>query len=472
MHRVHAAPLSRALPVTVLTAAESGPTVLLLAGLGGDEAEGMAALQHTLASVHVQENTKDAPSHSSGVGTTLLNRGRIVAVNCCNLDGYDLGCGSRCAASDGLDLGRQFPGMLSCTFEGSSDIRYDCSIYAGCFAGIIEGSLTQRVAFTLTKEFIAHADFVATIHSGGDSGAFQIAPVAGFLKPPAPVPSTPLSDAADDAAKLSTRQSQQQQACADCKMSAGVWAVERGSGTVQEAAEKFGIPSMFVAAAGALGGGAHGSNHDALGLVRAPIARHRKLHTLFPSRAIVLIIPLLAFESMGVCCCVQSAAVNHILNSLRLVQSPQQNTEDTHGRFLAALEESSAPPKLLGVLSDAYAKKQAIFKEAVAAAKAKGEALPLVPTIPMALRAAVSHYTLPSNCVLARLLDRLSRAKGWLWQFARNYLSVIVNIVMLWLPADAIAIRRGERSTCSCCKRTVEAKITLWRRRFCWYAVA
>ena len=135
-------------------------------------------------------------------------------------------------------------------------------------AGTIEGCLTQRVAHTLTTEFIAHVDFVATIHSGGDSGAFQIAPVAGFLQPPTALLDSPRADDVDGPAKLASRRSQQQQTCTDCKMSAGVWAVERGSGTVQEAAEKLGIPSMFVAAAGALGGGAHGSNHDALGLVR------------------------------------------------------------------------------------------------------------------------------------------------------------------------------------------------------------
>jgi hypothetical protein len=135
----------------------------------------------------------------------------------------------------------------------------------------MEGSITQRVAYTLTTEFIAHADFVATIHSGGDSGAFQIAPVAGFLKPLTPVPGAPLPEDTDAAEKLASRRSQQQQACTDCNMSAGVWAVDCGSGTVQDTAEKLGISSMFVAAAGALGGGAHGSNHDALGLVRSSV---------------------------------------------------------------------------------------------------------------------------------------------------------------------------------------------------------
>ena len=54
----------------------------------------------------------NAHSSSRGVGMMPLNRGKVVAVSCCNLDGYDLGCGSRVAASDGLDLGRAFPGAL------------------------------------------------------------------------------------------------------------------------------------------------------------------------------------------------------------------------------------------------------------------------------------------------------------------------------------------------------------------------
>jgi hypothetical protein len=141
-----------------------------------------------------------------------------------------------------------------------------------CHTGLMEGSLTQRVAYTLTTDFLAHADFIATVHSGGDSGAFQIAPVAGFLSPPAAATADSESGApGDDKASTSAeapRRAQQQRTCGECAMSAGVWAVDSGSGSVQETAENLGVPSVFVAAAGALGGGAHGSNHDALGLVR------------------------------------------------------------------------------------------------------------------------------------------------------------------------------------------------------------
>ena len=61
--------------------------------------------------------------------TTVLTRGRLVVVHCCNIDAFDLGCGRRFSASDGLDLAKSFPGRL-------------------------EGSLTQRVAHTLTESFI------------------------------------------------------------------------------------------------------------------------------------------------------------------------------------------------------------------------------------------------------------------------------------------------------------------------------
>lgn len=81
--------------------------------------------------------------------------------------------------------------------------------------------------------------------------------------------------------------------------------------------------------------------------------------------------------------------MTHILNSLRLIDLPQHTAQGTYGRFLSALDESTDAPKLLGVLSDAYERKQVKFKEAAAEAKTKGDVPPLKPTVPMALRAAV-----------------------------------------------------------------------------------
>ena len=86
--------------------------------------------------------------------------------------------------------------------------------------------------------------------------------------------------------------------------------------------------------------------------------------------------------------------MTHILSSLHLVQPSEHNTQDTHTRFLTALEDDFSPPKLLGVLSEGYAKKQAKLDKAAEEAKAKGEVLPLTPAVPMALRAAV----MPLSC--------------------------------------------------------------------------
>ena len=91
----------------------------------------------------------------------------------------------------------------------------------------------------------------------------------------------------------------------------------------------------------------------------------------------------------------QAAAVTHILSSLGLVNPPQgisgsNGGSGSHSRFLEALEDNAiTPPKMLGVLSDAYSTRKAQSEAAAKAAKARGELLPLPPTIPMALRVAV-----------------------------------------------------------------------------------
>lgn len=116
-----------------------------------------------------------------------------------------------------------------------------------------------------------------------------------------------------------------------------VYAADSGVGSVQETAEGLGVPSIFVAAAGALGGGAHGSNHEALGL---------------------------------------AAAVMHVLQNIGLVPAPR--TTHAHSRVLDALEADAAPPRLIGALAQQRAE-TAISGPDVALSK----------EIPMALRAAV-----------------------------------------------------------------------------------
>ena len=162
----------------------------------------------------------------------------------------------------------------------------------------------------------------------------QIAPVAGFLSEL----KTPEGEVAKEAPDYNTRRAQQQGACSACAMSA-VYAAESGVGSVQEVAEGLGVPSIFVAAAGALGGGAHGSNHEALGL---------------------------------------AAAVMQVLQCLGLVPAPR--TTHAHSRVLDALEADAVPPRLVGALSETR-------KTRADASAGPDVALPK--EIPMALRAAV-----------------------------------------------------------------------------------
>ena len=193
------------------------------------------------------------------------------------MDAFDLGRASRFSPSDGLDLARAFPGRH-------------------------EGSLTARVAHTITTEFLASADFVATVHSGGGEGSFQLAPVAGFL-----APANDKMKAADGS--QAARLAQQHAAATACAMTA-VWAPAKAAGSVQEAAAVLGVPSVFLAASGALGGGAHGAKHDALGL---------------------------------------SAGLRHLLVHLSLLPPPlAPHPEQPHAQLLQELELERAPPRKLG----------------------------------------------------------------------------------------------------------------------------
>jgi hypothetical protein len=193
----------------------------MLAGLRGDEAEGMSALRLTL-----EEAAKPGG----------LARGRIVAVMCCNVDAWELGGGSPLGPNSGSDLTR-------------------------CFPGTAIGNLAERVAFTITQDFIRHADQVVVISTPG-SGIFQILPVAGFLR-------SLTSDKVTTASEL--RQRQQAALAASCATTA-VWSPRFAGRSVLATAQSLSVPAVFLL--GALGGaGAVGPNYSALGL-------HASLHAL------------------------------------------------------------------------------------------------------------------------------------------------------------------------------------------------
>ena len=108
--------LSRAcaLPVTVVAGAQDGPTFLIIAGEHGNEYENIVALQETLAGLDPAEL-----------------RGRVVAVHCASVDSYLNR--TRVAAADGQNLAR-------------------------CYPGNREGTLTERVAYTLQNEFLGQPE--------------------------------------------------------------------------------------------------------------------------------------------------------------------------------------------------------------------------------------------------------------------------------------------------------------------------
>ena len=103
----------RGLPVTVVAGAEDGPLLLLIAGEHGNEYENLVALQETLQGLD-----------------PLALKGRVVGVHCCSVDSY-LHC-TRVAEADGQNLAR-------------------------CYPGNSDGTLTERVAYTLQNDFLGQA---------------------------------------------------------------------------------------------------------------------------------------------------------------------------------------------------------------------------------------------------------------------------------------------------------------------------
>lgn len=126
------------LPAVVLRGATAGPTLLVSAGVHGDEFEGMVALQTLTAQL--------APAQL---------RGTLIAVPVVNMPAYEAGL--RVNPEDRQDLARVFPGDR-------------------------HGTVTQQIAHVFTEQFIRHADFYCDLHSAGQY--YAIEPWVGYqLKP-------------------------------------------------------------------------------------------------------------------------------------------------------------------------------------------------------------------------------------------------------------------------------------------------
>ena len=123
------------LPLLTVTGTEPGPTLLVFAGVHGDEYEGVEAI-HRIAEL---------------VSPSAL-QGALLMVPVCNMAAY--ATATRNSPVDGLNLARVFPGSET-------------------------GTLTQQIAHWLKQKLISVADFLIDLHSAGIVG--DIPTMAGYI---------------------------------------------------------------------------------------------------------------------------------------------------------------------------------------------------------------------------------------------------------------------------------------------------
>jgi len=112
------------IPIIIERSKIPGPTVLITAGIHGDEINGIEIVRQLIA------NKINKPK-----------KGTIICIPILNIFGFLNGDRS---FPDGRDLNRVFPGSKT-------------------------GSLASRVAFHFTKEILLHADYCLDFHTGGSS---------------------------------------------------------------------------------------------------------------------------------------------------------------------------------------------------------------------------------------------------------------------------------------------------------------
>ncbi|SHI52245.1 succinylglutamate desuccinylase/aspartoacylase family protein [Pseudozobellia thermophila] len=110
------------IPVYVFNAKKPGPTVLIQAGLHGDEINGIEIVRRLLAEKHLH-----------------VVKGAVIAVPVLNIFGF---IHFSRDVPDGKDVNRSFPGTKS-------------------------GSLASRIAYHYTSEILPHIDMGIDLHTGG-----------------------------------------------------------------------------------------------------------------------------------------------------------------------------------------------------------------------------------------------------------------------------------------------------------------
>jgi predicted deacylase len=125
----------------VIRGSVAGKTLVISAGVHGDEFEGMAALQQVFDQLEPERM-----------------RGTLVAVPIANPPAFEAGL--RTNADDRQDMARIFPGDPA-------------------------GTVTEQLAHALTQHFIRHADLYCDLHSAGQY--YAMPPLAGYQLRPEPL---------------------------------------------------------------------------------------------------------------------------------------------------------------------------------------------------------------------------------------------------------------------------------------------
>jgi len=123
------------LPYMVVSGATAGPTLVVTAGIHGDEYEGIEAIPSIFKQVSADEI-----------------KGTLLMLPICNKPAYEVA--QRISPIDDLNLARVFPGDQ-------------------------QGTITQQIAYWITEKFLRQADFFIDLHSAGI--AYNIPTLIGYL---------------------------------------------------------------------------------------------------------------------------------------------------------------------------------------------------------------------------------------------------------------------------------------------------
>ncbi|MCY4538283.1 MAG: M14 family metallopeptidase [Chloroflexi bacterium] len=123
------------LPILSVAGASDGPTLLVLAGVHGDEYEGIVAIPRLFEVIQPGDL-----------------RGRLLMLPVCNVPAYE--GARRSSPVDGLNLARVFPGQR-------------------------DGSITEQIAYWICDRLLRQADFMIDLHTGGI--AYELPLLTGYV---------------------------------------------------------------------------------------------------------------------------------------------------------------------------------------------------------------------------------------------------------------------------------------------------